>query len=65
MREVLVIEKWSTTERGRTVVREWKYCGRLDSSGGFHLLGCCGKRCVLPGRAAQAHTKAPKVNTAA
>lgn len=47
MREIVVIERSTVAENGRTVLRERKYHGLLQEGGGFHLLSYCGKRIPL------------------
>lgn len=47
MREVILVDRNTVTEDGRTVLRERKIHGTFDEDGAFRLLACCGKRCVL------------------
>lgn len=47
MREIMVIERNTTVQNGRTVLWEKKYHGLLRKDGSFRLLACCGKRFPL------------------
>jgi hypothetical protein len=53
MKEIICEERITITERGRTMLRERRYRGRLDDDGRLRLLGYYEKRTPLSARQAE------------
>lgn len=57
MREIIVVEKTTVTENGRTILHERKVRGLLYDNGEVRLLSYCGRRIAAPQPERRSHAK--------
>ena len=57
MREIIIVERTTVTEDGRTVLQERKVHGLQDDDGAFRLLFYGGKRIASPQREGGSYAK--------